>query len=115
MNTDSSGCEPSSWSKNDPSSKLINRVDTGLSLSEVGPTATQRRGKVVNVPHADVRDMGRDLDDIDRSILYLLQTDARGKTAEAMAEMLTGRRNLHVDVVGTSSSNEGYRRRNRGS
>ena len=116
--------------------------------------------------------MGRDLDDIDRSILYLLQKDARGATAEAMAdkvgvsastirnridrledngiikgyhpeidyeaaniplqvtfvisvpptdlqeyaeqirgvqgvidvrEMLTGRRNIHVDVVGTSS------------
>ena len=117
--------------------------------------------------------MGRDLDDIDRSILYLLQRDARNTTAEAMAdkagvsastvrnridrleadgiikgyhpeidyeaanlplqltfvvsappkeltthseairniqgvvdvrEMLTGRRNLHVDVVGTSTS-----------
>jgi len=117
--------------------------------------------------------MGRDLDDIDRSILYLLQRDARGTTAEAMAdkvgvsastirnridrledddiikgyhpeinyeaanlplqitfvvsvpptemqryskqirgiqgvidvrEMLTGRRNVHVDVVGTSTS-----------
>ena len=117
--------------------------------------------------------MGRDLDDVDRSILYLLQRDARGTTAEAMAdavgvsastirnridrleddgiikgyhpeidyeaanlplqltfvisvpptelknyseqirgiqgvidvrEMLTGRRNVHVDVVGTSSS-----------
>lgn len=117
--------------------------------------------------------MGRDLDDVDRSILYLLQQDARGTTAEAMAdktgvsastirnridqleddgiirgyhpeidyeranlplqitfvisapptqlkdyseqirgiqgvidvrEMLTGRRNVHVDVVGTSTS-----------
>lgn len=117
--------------------------------------------------------MGRDLDDIDRSILYLLQKDARGTSAEAMAdkvgvsastirnridqledddiikgyhpeinyeaaniplqvtfvisasptelrdyseqirgiqgvvdvrEMLTGRRNLHVDVVGTNTS-----------
>ena len=117
--------------------------------------------------------MGRDLDDIDRSILYLLQRDARNTTAEAMAdkagvsastvrnridrleadgiingyhpeidyeaanlplqltfivsappteitshseairdiqgvvdvrEMLTGRRNIHVDVVGTSTS-----------
>jgi DNA-binding Lrp family transcriptional regulator len=117
--------------------------------------------------------MGRDLDDIDRSILYLLQRDARDTTAETMAdkvgvsastirnridkleadgiikgyhpeidyeaanlplqitfiisappaelqeysdqireiqgvidvrEMLTGRRNVHVDVVGTSSS-----------
>jgi len=117
--------------------------------------------------------MGRDLDDVDRSILYLLQRNARGTTAEAMAdkvgvsastirnridqleddgvikgyhpeidyeaanlplqvafvisapptelknyseqirgiqgvidvrEMLTGRRNIHVDVVGTSTS-----------
>ena len=117
--------------------------------------------------------MGRDLDDIDRSILYLLQQDARNTTAEEMAdkagvsastvrnrierleadgiikgyhpeinyeaanlplqltfvvtappneisthseaikdiqgvvdvrEMLTGRRNLHIDVVGTSTS-----------
>ena len=117
--------------------------------------------------------MGRDLDDIDRSILYLLQRDARNTTAEAMAdragvsastirnridrleadgiiqgyhpeinyeeanlplqltfvvsappqeitkhseairavqgvvdvrEMLTGRRNIHADVVGTSTS-----------
>ena len=117
--------------------------------------------------------MGRDLDDIDRSILYLLQRDARNTTAEAMAdtvgvsastvrnridrlesdgiikgyhpeidyeaanlplqltfvvsappkqikehsseireiqgvvdvrEMLTGRRNLHIDVVGTSTT-----------
>ena len=117
--------------------------------------------------------MGRDLDDIDRSILYLLQRDARDTTAEEMAdktgvsastvrnridrleadgiikgyhpeidyeaanlplqitfvvsappkeitahseairgiqgvvdvrEMLTGRRNIHVDVVGTSTS-----------
>lgn len=117
--------------------------------------------------------MGRDLDEVDRSILYLLQEDARGTSAEAMAdkvgvsastirnridrlendgiikgyhpeidyeaanlplqvtfvisvpptdlkdyseqirgiqgvidvrEMLTGRRNVHVDVVGTSSS-----------
>lgn len=116
--------------------------------------------------------MGRDLDDIDRSILYLLQRNARGTTAEEMAdktgvsastirnridrleddgiikgyhpeinyeeanlplqvtfvisakptrlpefseqirqiqgvidvrEMLTGRRNIHVDVVGTST------------
>lgn len=116
--------------------------------------------------------MGRDLDDVDRSILYLLQQDARGTSAEAMAnkvgvsastirnridrleedgiingyhpeidyeaaniplqitfvisapptdlqeysarireiqgivdvrEMLTGRRNLHADVVGTST------------
>jgi DNA-binding Lrp family transcriptional regulator len=116
--------------------------------------------------------MGRDLDDIDRSILYLLQRDARDTTAETMAdkvgvsastirnridkleadgiikgyhpeidyeaanlplqitfiisappaelqeysdqireiqgvidvrEMLTGRRNIHVDVVGTST------------
>ncbi|WP_312909137.1 Lrp/AsnC family transcriptional regulator [Natronosalvus caseinilyticus] len=116
--------------------------------------------------------MGRDLDDVDRSILYLLQRDARGTTAEAMGdkvgvsastirnridqleddgiikgyhpeidyeaanlplqitfvisvlptelqnyseqirqiqgvidvrEMLTGRRNVHVDVVGTNS------------
>ena len=117
--------------------------------------------------------MGRDLDDVDRSILYMLQQNARGATAEAMAdkvgvsastirnridqleddgiikgyhpeidyeaanlplqitfvisapptelqdyseqirgiqgvidvrEMLTGRRNIHVDVVGTSTS-----------
>lgn len=117
--------------------------------------------------------MGRDLDSVDRSILYLLQKDARGTSAEAMAdkvgvsastirnridrleddeiirgyhpeidyeaaniplqvtfvisasptelqeyserirgiqgvidvrEMLTGRRNLHVDVVGTDTS-----------
>jgi len=117
--------------------------------------------------------MGRDLDDVDRSILFLLQRNARGTTAEAMAdkvgvsastirnridqleddgiikgyhpeidyeaanlplqitfvisapprelqeysaqirgikgvvdvrEMLTGRRNIHVDVVGTSTS-----------
>jgi DNA-binding Lrp family transcriptional regulator len=117
--------------------------------------------------------MGRDLDDTDRSILYLLQQDARGMTAEEMSkkvgvsastvrnrinsleddgiikgyhpeidyeaaniplqitfvisappaqlqtyskkvrevqgvidvrEMLTGRRNIHVDVVGTSTS-----------
>jgi len=116
--------------------------------------------------------MGRDLDDVDRSILYLLQRDARNSTAQEMAdkvgvsastirnridqleddgiikgyhpeidyeaanlplqltfvisapptelqsyseeirgvqgvidvrEMLTGRRNIHVDVVGTSS------------
>ena len=142
-------------------------------LSEVGHTADQRRGNVVSAPHAHLQDMGRDLDDIDRSILYLLQKDARGTTAEAMAdrvgvsastirnridrledddiikgyhpeidyeaanlplqvtfvisvpptdlqdyseqirgiqgvidvrEMLTGRRNVHVDVVGTSSS-----------
>ena len=117
--------------------------------------------------------MGRDLDDVDRSILYLLQRNARGTTAESMAdkvgvsastirnridqleddgiiegyhpeinyeranlplqltfvisapptelkdyseqirgiqgvidvrEMLTGRRNIHVDVVGTTTS-----------
>lgn len=117
--------------------------------------------------------MGRDLDDVDRSILYLLQRDARNTTAEEIAdtagvsastvrnridlleadgiingyhpeidyeaanlplqmtfvitasptelsslsekvraiqgiidvrEMLTGRRNLHVDVVGTSTT-----------
>ena len=117
--------------------------------------------------------MGRDLDDVDRSILYMLQRDARGTTAETMAdtvgvsastirnridqleddgilkgyhpeidyeaanlplqltfvitsppseiqeysarireiqgvvdvrEMLTGRRNVHIDVVGTSTS-----------
>jgi DNA-binding Lrp family transcriptional regulator len=117
--------------------------------------------------------MGRDLDDIDRSILYLLQQDARNTTTETMAdkagvsastvrnridrleadgiingyhpeidyeaanlplqltfvvsappkeitahseaikaiqgvvdvrEMLTGRRNIHVDVVGTNTS-----------
>ena len=117
--------------------------------------------------------MGRELDDIDRSILYLLQRNARGTTAEEMAdktgvsastirnridrleddgiikgyhpeidyeeanlplqvtfvisakptrlpefseqirqiqgvidvrEMLTGRRNIHVDVVGTSTA-----------
>jgi len=30
--------------------------------------------------------MGRDLDDVDRSILYLLQRNARDTTAEAMAE-----------------------------
>ncbi|WP_327052519.1 Lrp/AsnC family transcriptional regulator [Halomicrococcus gelatinilyticus] len=117
--------------------------------------------------------MGRDLDDVDRSILYLLQRDARNVTAQEMAdmagvsastvrnridqleadgiiqgyhpeidyeaanlplqvtfvvtapptelpefskqirgiqgvidvrEMLTGRRNIHVDVVGTSTS-----------
>ena len=117
--------------------------------------------------------MGRDLDDVDRSIIYLLQKDARHATAEEMGdrvgvsastvrnriekleadgiikgyhpeidyeaanlplqlsfvisapperlkeyseqirgiqgvvdvrEMLTGKRNLHVDVVGTSSS-----------
>ncbi|RDZ39520.1 transcriptional regulator [Haloferax sp. Atlit-4N] len=117
--------------------------------------------------------MGRDLDDVDRSILYLLQRNARGTTAEEMAdkvgvsastirnrigrleddgiikgyhpeidyeaanlplqvtfvisakptrlpefseqirgiqgvidvrEMLTGRRNIHVDVVGTNTS-----------
>src|SRR6056297_3552187 len=117
--------------------------------------------------------MGRDLDDVDRSILYLLQRDARNTTAQEMAdtagvsastvrnridhleangiikgyhpeidyeaanlplqvtfvvtapptdlpefseqirgiqgvidvrEMLTGRRNIHVDVVGTSTS-----------
>lgn len=117
--------------------------------------------------------MGRDLDDIDRSVLYLLQQDARGTTAQEIAdqvgvsastvrnriddleadgiirgyhpeidyeaanlpfqvsfvvsvppaeltdyseqiraiqgvidvrEMLTGRRNIHVDVVGTSTS-----------
>ncbi|WP_132058362.1 Lrp/AsnC family transcriptional regulator [Halorussus amylolyticus] len=116
--------------------------------------------------------MGRDLDDVDRSILYLLQTDARNTTAQEIAdqvgvsastvrnridtletdgiiqgyhpeidyeaanlplqvsfvvtvppteltdyseqvrgiqgvidvrEMLTGRRNIHVDVVGTST------------
>lgn len=29
--------------------------------------------------------MGRDLDDVDRSVLYLLQQDARGTTAEEMA------------------------------
>ncbi|RLM42007.1 Lrp/AsnC family transcriptional regulator [Haloarcula sp. Atlit-47R] len=117
--------------------------------------------------------MGRDLDDVDRSILYLLQQDARNSTAQEIAdttgvsastvrnridhleedgiikgyhpeidyeeanlplqvtfvisakptklpefseqirsiqgvidvrEMLTGRRNIHVDVVGTSTS-----------
>lgn len=117
--------------------------------------------------------MGRDLDDVDRSILYLLQRDARNTTAQAIAdatgvsastvrnriddlesdgiikgyhpeinyeaanlplqvtfvvsvpptnlpdlsakirgikgvidvrEMLTGRRNIHVDVVGTSTT-----------
>ncbi|MBX0297653.1 Lrp/AsnC family transcriptional regulator [Haloarcula nitratireducens] len=117
--------------------------------------------------------MGRDLDDVDRSILYLLQQDARNKTAQEIGdtagvsastvrnrieqleqdgiikgyhpevdyeaanlplqvtfvisapptelkqylediraiqgvidvrEMLTGRRNMHVDVVGTSTS-----------
>jgi DNA-binding Lrp family transcriptional regulator len=117
--------------------------------------------------------MGRDLDDVDRSVLYLLQQDARNTTAQDMAdsvgvsastirnridqleadgiiegyhpeidyeaanlplqitfvisapptelqdyseqirriqgvidvrEMLTGRRNIHVDVVGTSSN-----------
>lgn len=30
--------------------------------------------------------MGRDLDEVDRSILYLLQEDARGTSAEAMAD-----------------------------
>src|SRR6056297_3304400 len=30
--------------------------------------------------------MGRDLDDVDRSILYLLQRDARNTTAEEMAD-----------------------------
>ena len=130
-------------------------------------------GEVVSTCYADCANMGRDLDDVDRSILYLLQKDARGMTAEGMAdkvgvsastvrnridrleddgiiegyhpeidyeaanlplqitfvisappndlqnyserirgiqgvidvrEMLTGRRNVHVDVVGTSSS-----------
>lgn len=32
--------------------------------------------------------MGRDLDDVDRSILYLLQQDARNKTAQEIADQV---------------------------
>jgi len=32
--------------------------------------------------------MGRDLDDVDRSILYLLQEDARGTSAKAMSDTI---------------------------
>jgi DNA-binding Lrp family transcriptional regulator len=32
--------------------------------------------------------MGRDLDDVDRSILYLLQRDARNTTAQDMADKI---------------------------
>ena len=144
-----------------------------MAVYTFGGSSNVPSGELINIVLASTYGMGRDLDDIDRSILYLLQQDARNTTTETMAdkagvsastvrnridrleadgiingyhpeidyeaanlplqltfvvsappkeitahseaikaiqgvvdvrEMLTGRRNIHVDVVGTNTS-----------
>ena len=53
------------------------------------PRCELASGKFVSDCHLSFQDIGSDLDDVDRSIFYLLQQDARNSTAQEMADTVS--------------------------